>query len=141
MWVNAQAEEPPMTGNSGGSHGGPELTEPRANPGPAPPSTARGKRGGPRAERGSGAQRHWPGLLATHAEDHAPTPPSPSFSTPVRPSRPVPAGSLGGRVRIAEAGRMWTLELDRVTGECRASASCLRGNPAGPGPKSQSSRA
>ena len=94
MWVNAQAEEPPTTGNAGGSHGGPELTEPQGRAGlrsavplARPPDHTCG---GPRANAAE------PELLNTRA--------------PVLSS--VPAGSLGGRVRVADAGRMWTLELD-----------------------------
>lgn len=102
----------PATGSKGGSHGGPELTEPRADPGPAPPSTARGGRGlQGRAGLRSAAplarppDHTWRGPHANAAEPELLNTRAPSPSS-------VPAGSLGGRVRIAEAGRMWTLELD-----------------------------
>ena len=63
-------KRPPTTGKKGGSHGGPELTEQRADPGPAQPSPARGTLGGCRAERDSETRCHWPGLLTKHGEDH-----------------------------------------------------------------------
>ena len=67
--LTLRQKSPTAAGSKAGRHGGPELTEHRADPGPAPRSTAGGTLGGCRVERDSETRRRWPGLPTKHGED------------------------------------------------------------------------
>lgn len=95
-------KSPTAAGSKAGRHGGPELTEHRADPGPAPRSTAGATRGAARwsetQKRGAAGQASRPNMERT-AGQHSQAPTSPSLSFSAACPHPVlcPCRLLGGQ--------------------------------------------